>query len=117
MTDLILSFCLSTITTIVDKVVLVKSNKDKASRLGWKCEGWKVILADLQEQKAELPKTAEVNIMAIRDALVRNRSNLCAPLDVNEHRRRPCVFLLAWYLSRFLHLRCRNARTNSSINV
>ena len=95
MTTLIL-VCLSTIATIVEKVVLVKSNKDKASRLGKKCEGWKVILADLQEQKAELPKTAEVNIMAIRDALVRNRSNLRAPLDVNEHRRRPCVFLLGF---------------------
>ena len=109
--------CLSTIAEIVKKVVLVKSNKDKALRLGKKCEGWKVILAELQAKKMELPEKAEVSIMAIRDALVRNRSNLCAPLDVNEHRRRPCVFLLAWYLSRFLHLRCRNARTNSSINV
>jgi hypothetical protein len=123
MTTLIL-VCLSTIATIVEKVVLVKSNKDKASRLGKKCEGWKVILAELQEQKAELPKTAEVNIMAIRDALVRNRSNLRAPLDVNEHRRRSLSLCFPlgvpgnlFVLSRFLHLWCRNARTNSSINV
>ena len=113
MTTLIL-VCLSTIATIVEKVVLVKSNKDKALRLGKKCEGWKVILAELQAKKAELPKTAKVNIKAIRDALVRNRSNLRAPLDVNEHRRRPGNLFV---LSRFLHLWCRNARTNSSINV
>ena len=87
--------CLSTIATIVEKVVLVKSNKDKASRLGKKCEGWKVILAELQAQEAELPQTAEVNIMAIRDALVRNRSNLRAPLDVNEHRRRSLSFVFS----------------------
>ena len=113
----VIPVCLKLIARIVEKVLLAKSNKDKALRLGKKCDGLKLILADLQAQKAELPQTAEENIMDIRDALVRNRSNLYAPLDVNEHRRRPCVFLLAWYLSRFLHLRCRNARTNSSINI
>ena len=73
--------CIKLLNTIVEKVQLVKSNKDKAERLGKQCEGWRVILSELRDQKEELPKTAEVSITAINNALVRD---VCRGMNVRR---------------------------------
>ena len=77
--------CIKALDAIIEKAQLVKSNKDKATRLGKQCEGWRVILSELRDQKEELPKSAEVSITALNNALVRY---VCRGTNARRRRSR-----------------------------